>query len=366
MARFCPLFSSSSGNATYIGTSKEGILIDAGKNCKQLCLALEAAELDPKSIKAMFITHEHSDHIAGIRVFASKFNIPVYASGGTMSVLMNKGILTEKFPHMLITDKGVDLGFCRVSRFFTSHDAKESCGYKIELPDRKIAVATDSGYISDATLETLKDCDLVLLESNYDEDMLLGGPYPLDLIYRIKSKNGHLSNTDCAETAVCLVESGVTHIVLGHLSRENNTPALVGCGSIVVLDADLRDEMRQLVAKLMSHVGHCHFVSHESMMDAVTGLSGSGPALFAMMIEALADAAVAEGLPRTLAQDLARETMDGTAHLLEVQHPAILKENVMSPGGTTAAGVLAAEKAGFRYAATEFVRAATEKSRNLK
>lgn len=145
-----------------------------------------------------------------------------------------------------------------------------------------------------------------------------------------------------------------------------NTPALVGCGSIVVLDADLRDEMRQLVAKLMSHVGHCHFVSHESMMDAVTGLSGSGPALFAMMIEALADAAVAEGLPRTLAQDLARETMDGTAHLLEVQHPAILKENVMSPGGTTAAGVLAAEKAGFRYAATEFVRAATEKSRNLK
>lgn len=224
MARFCPLFSSSSGNATYIGTSKEGILIDAGKNCKQLCLALEAAELDPKSIKAMFITHEHSDHIAGIRVFASKFNIPLYASGGTMSVLMNKGILTDKFPHMLITDKGVDLGFCRVSRFFTSHDAKESCGYKIELPDRKIAVATDSGYISDATLETLKDCDLVLLESNYDEDMLLGGPYPLDLIYRIKSKNGHLSNTDCAETAVCLVENGVTHIVLGHLSRENNTP----------------------------------------------------------------------------------------------------------------------------------------------
>lgn len=144
-----------------------------------------------------------------------------------------------------------------------------------------------------------------------------------------------------------------------------NTPALVGYGSIVVLDNGLTPENRQLVQDLFVHAGTVHFVPRESMMDAVTGLSGSGPALFAIMAEALADAGVAEGLTRELAQDLARETMLGTAKLLEKQHPAILKENVMSPGGTTAAGVLAAEKAGFRTAAAAFVQSASAQSRKL-
>lgn len=144
-----------------------------------------------------------------------------------------------------------------------------------------------------------------------------------------------------------------------------NTPALVGAGSIVILDAGLREETKHLLEMMFSKAGTCHFVARESMMDAVTGLSGSGPALFAMMAEAIADAAVSEGLPRDVAASLARETMLGTARLLEVQHPAILKENVMSPGGTTAAGVLAAEKEGFRSAAAAFVTAATQKSRSM-
>ena len=144
-----------------------------------------------------------------------------------------------------------------------------------------------------------------------------------------------------------------------------NTPALVGAGSMVVLDNGLTAENRQLVQDLFSHSGTVHFIPRESMMDAVTGLSGSCPALFAMMMEALSDAGVAEGLTRDLANDLARETMLGTAKLLEIQHPAILKENVMSPGGTTAAGVMAAESAGFRAAAAAFVQAAAEKSRKL-
>lgn len=144
-----------------------------------------------------------------------------------------------------------------------------------------------------------------------------------------------------------------------------NTPALVGASAMVILDSSLKEETKQLAMKLFSNTGECHFIKDEYQMDAVTGLSGSGPALFAMMIEALADAGVAEGLPRNLAFALARQTMFGTAKLLEVQHPAILKENVMSPGGTTAAGVLAAEKAGFRAAAEAFVHAATQKSRDM-
>ena len=144
-----------------------------------------------------------------------------------------------------------------------------------------------------------------------------------------------------------------------------NTPALVGEGAMVMLDDGITPEVKKITNDIFSKAGYCHWITSEAQMDAVTGLSGSGPALFAILIEALADAAVAEGLPRTLALDLARETMLGTAKLLEKEHPAILKENVMSPGGTTAAGVLAAENSGFRHAAQSFVNAATEKSRNM-
>lgn len=226
MARFCTLCSSSSGNSTYIGTSSEGILVDAGMNCKQLCLALDRAGLTPESVKAIFITHEHSDHILGMRVFASKFSIPVFASGGTLSYLLTHGHLNEKFRHEIITEKGIAVGDMFVSRFPTSHDAKESCGYRIELPDRTVGIATDTGVFSDAVFNGIRGCDLVLLESNYDSEMLRTGPYDELLKRRIRSETGHLSNDDCADASVRLLESGTTRLVLGHLSRENNTPEL--------------------------------------------------------------------------------------------------------------------------------------------
>ena len=144
-----------------------------------------------------------------------------------------------------------------------------------------------------------------------------------------------------------------------------NTPALVGAGAIVILDNAIDENQKNWLTQIFADAGVCHFVSDESALDAVTALSGSCPALFAILSEALTDAAVAEGLPRSLAADLSRETMLGTARLLEQQHPAILKENVMSPGGTTAAGVIAAENNGLRAAAQAFVAAATQKSRQL-
>lgn len=226
MARFCTLCSSSKGNSTYIGTSTDGILIDAGISCRQLTLSLERAGLSPESIRGIFVTHEHCDHISGLRAIASRYGIPVFASGGTLSWLMNHDILNGKFKYEIITEKGTDLGDIHVSRFPTSHDAKESCGYRIELPDRTVGVATDTGIMTEAVFEGIKGADLVLLESNYDPDMLWFGPYPEMTKIRIRSESGHLSNDICAETAVRLIESGTTRLVLGHLSCENNTPEL--------------------------------------------------------------------------------------------------------------------------------------------
>lgn len=225
MARFFTLCSSSSGNSTYIGTHSHGVLIDAGTNNKQLLLSLSAAGISPESVKAVFVTHEHTDHTGALRVFASNRNIPVYATGGTLAGLLDCGVLNGKFPYNKLLGESVEIAEdIQVTSFKTSHDSRESCGYKITLPDRKIAVATDTGYVSDEMLDTLSDCDMVLIESNYDEDMLDYGPYPPYLKARIRSKTGHLSNHDCAEAVCNLFERGVRRFVLGHLSRENNTP----------------------------------------------------------------------------------------------------------------------------------------------
>ncbi|MGN1071234.1 MAG: pyrroline-5-carboxylate reductase [Bradymonadia bacterium] len=168
------------------------------------------------------------------------------------------------------------------------------------------------------------------------------------------------------------IVAGLRHAQLSQLSGGQrcvrvmpNTPAMVGEGAMVILDSGLSDEERRVLEGLLGRAGTCHYVPREEWMDAVTGLSGSGPALFAMIVEAASDAGVAEGLPRGLAQELARETMLGTAKMLAEVHPAVLKENVMSPGGTTAAGVLAAEQVGLRRAVQNFVAAASEKSRRM-
>ncbi len=224
MARFCTLCSSSSGNSTYIGTASEGILIDAGINNKQLCLAMESAGLSPDSVRAIFVTHEHTDHINGIKVFAGKRNIPVYATGGTLAGLMNMGLIDGRFPYEKLMPDGISIGNMHISYFSTSHDSKESCGYVVELPDRKVGICTDTGKVTGEMLRNLGSCDLVLLESNYDETLLDFGPYPPALKARIRSDRGHLSNPLCADTARELLSMGVRRFVLGHLSRENNTP----------------------------------------------------------------------------------------------------------------------------------------------
>lgn len=227
MARFCSLFSSSSGNATYIGSSKTGILIDAGVSAKRIKEALLEREIEPSSLSAIFVTHEHSDHIKGIRVLASNFHIPVFATPGTLQGMEEAEVLNGKFPVFELSENGNEVGDLFVRSFKTPHDSKESCGFRITFPDgRSAAVATDIGSVTNEVLCGIIGCDLVMLESNHDVGMLRNGPYPYYLKRRILSSRGHLSNESCASVARDLVERGTTRLFLGHLSAENNIPAL--------------------------------------------------------------------------------------------------------------------------------------------
>lgn len=224
LARIYPLFSSSSANAHFVGTPSGGILIDAGASCKRLVSALLQNDIPASAVSAVFITHDHADHINGLKVFAKTFKVPVYASAGTLDFLAAHDLVSPE-TELYEIGSGAEAGGFFVNSYPTPHDAAESVGYKIHTPDGKICcVCTDLGHVTERVDSELRGSDLVLLESNYDESMLRSGPYPYLLKQRIASKVGHLSNSDSAREVRLLIESGTRRIILGHLSRENNTP----------------------------------------------------------------------------------------------------------------------------------------------
>lgn len=224
MSRIYPLFSSSRGNATYIGTAKSGLLIDAGVSCRRLDAAMQRNGLSLSAIQAVFITHDHSDHIGGVEVLTRRLGVPVYAQERTLLRLCQEGRL-QSDGVLVEPDVPQQAANMEVVAFPTPHDALDSCGYRVTMPNgTACAVCTDLGYVTQTVENHLTGCELVLLESNYDEDMLRKGPYPASLKRRIRSDRGHLSNRDCGRQAERLVKSGVTRLILGHLSQENNTP----------------------------------------------------------------------------------------------------------------------------------------------
>lgn len=227
MARFCPLFSSSGGNSVYIGTGNSGILVDIGRSARQTEKALSAIGVDPRSISAVFLTHEHTDHIAGLEVFTKKYKPPIYSSAGTLVSLKQRGMLKSGQISLTVDFSGTDVGDMRVTPFRTSHDAADPLGYVVDLPDgRKIGIVTDTGFVSYDILSAVTGCDLVYIESNHDIAMLKTGAYPYHLKKRILSEIGHLSNDDCDSALTKLINKGTTRFVLAHLSRENNLPSL--------------------------------------------------------------------------------------------------------------------------------------------
>lgn len=236
MAKFCPLFSSSGGNSIYIGGGENSILIDAGMSAKQTETALNNIGVDPDSISDIFITHEHNDHIKGIKVFTKKHKVKLHMTAGTYEALIKTDTLDNATDCNIISSDGAEVGYMLVKSFATSHDASESCGYTVELANgRKMSVATDLGIMTDTVFGAIKGSDLVLLESNHDVNMLECGGYPYILKRRILGAKGHLSNDVCAETLVKLIESGTTRFFLGHLSRENNIPQLAYQTSVSAL-----------------------------------------------------------------------------------------------------------------------------------
>ncbi|MBQ8961009.1 MAG: MBL fold metallo-hydrolase [Ruminococcus sp.] len=225
MARIYPLFSSSKANSTYIGNEKEGILIDCGASFKRLSAALELNKIPLSAIKGVFITHEHSDHIAGLKMLTQKTGLPVYGQKRTLQRLCDAGKISASSPVIDMSGYRISCGGSEVSCFDTPHDTIQSCGYRIHTADdRYCAVCTDLGHITPEVDRALTGCRLVLIEANYDEYMLRTGPYPLYLKERILSQNGHLSNDSCAEQVGKLLQRGTTHFLLGHLSQDNNRP----------------------------------------------------------------------------------------------------------------------------------------------
>ncbi len=224
MARIYPLFSSSKGNSTFLGDPSEGILIDAGATFKRLSAALSDNNIDISAVRGVFITHSHSDHVKGLKVLTAKTGIPVFGQRETLIELVEKDMISP-CSQIYEIDCPAAIAGMKVRCFDTPHDTVRSCGYHVEFEDgRSCAVCTDLGCVTETVDENICGCDLVLLESNYDPEMLRNGPYPYYLKERILSDNGHLSNSCCAEQAEKLLKSGTTRLILGHLSQENNTP----------------------------------------------------------------------------------------------------------------------------------------------
>ena len=225
--RIVSICSSSKANCTYIESGGKGFIVDIGCSYKALCDGLLLAGRTVSDINAVFITHEHSDHIAGLQMLTKKLDIPVYASAGTLNMIVSKGKADKNADLRLIDDITNAPVNVTAAAFHTPHDSAESTDYTFYDGESKIAVCTDLGHITPEVRENLLGCRFVLLEANYDPEMLTRNlNYPYQLRQRIRSDRGHLSNGDCAAFARELIRAGTVSLLLGHLSQNNNTPEL--------------------------------------------------------------------------------------------------------------------------------------------
>lgn len=256
MAKFCPLFSGSSGNCTYITNGSNAVLVDAGVSAKRIKTAMCEHGFEPELLDAVFVTHEHCDHVNGLNVLCKTLKIPAYMTYGTYLGIEQSGQISPHVEYKIISGD-IKVGSIAVSYFPTSHDTNQSCGYIIDTGDRKIAVCTDLGVVTEQVHEALCGCDLVMLESNHDAHMLQNNMnYPYPLKRRILGECGHLSNNACASELSRLIEQGATRFVLAHLSRENNDPSLA----------------RETTRSLLTVNGHCE---NEDYMLAVAQPQGN-------------------------------------------------------------------------------------------
>lgn len=228
--RLCSIASGSSGNCIYVGHASTHLLIDAGISGKRIEQGLLEVGVDPGTISGILITHEHSDHIQGVGVLARKYRIPIYGTVETFCAMKKGKTSIGKVEDALFQEvhpeTGFHIGEISVMPFTISHDAANPVAYVFEAEGHKIGMATDLGVYTEKTLEYLKDSEILYVESNHDENMLMVGKYPYYLKQRILGEYGHLSNETAAKLLCLLHHDRLQHVLLAHLSKENNYPEL--------------------------------------------------------------------------------------------------------------------------------------------
>lgn len=224
MFKFCNLYSGSSGNCSLIQSDDTNILIDCGASLKKINASLSYLNINLDDINAILISHEHSDHVSGLSSISKKYHIPVYANCRTFDNI-NQDI-PDNIKNIFSTNEKFEIGDLQVFPFHIPHDASDPCGFSISKSNNKISIATDIGHMESSILDNLCGSSFLLLESNYEPNMLKYSRYPYYLKRRIIGPNGHLSNEEAASTISTLIKNGVKNISLGHLSKVNNFPEL--------------------------------------------------------------------------------------------------------------------------------------------
>ncbi len=224
---FSTIASGSSGNCTYVGTKHTKILIDAGLSGKKIDEGLNKIGVKGSQIDAVFLTHEHDDHIRGAGIFSRKYGTPLYATAGTYNGGEYKmGKINPVLRNVIAQGESVIINDLCICSFGTPHDANESVGYNIMTDKHKVTVATDIGHVTKTVMDSIKDSNILLLESNHDIDMLKNGTYPEPLKRRILGERGHLCNETAGKLLACIMNGSLSYVRLGHLSIENNTERL--------------------------------------------------------------------------------------------------------------------------------------------
>ncbi len=227
--KLCSLSSGSSGNCIFVGTDHTNLLVDAGISGKRVEEGLHSIGFSGKEIDGILVTHEHSDHVKGLGVLARKLSVPIYTTRGTWEAIRRNntcGRMDEDLFHEVQADCMLEIGDITVDPFAISHDAAQPVGYRFLSEGKSCAVATDMGTYTDYTIGHLQNLDAILMESNYDENMLEAGRYPYYLKLRIAGDHGHLSNESSGQLLCDVLHDNMKHIFLGHLSAENNYPQL--------------------------------------------------------------------------------------------------------------------------------------------
>lgn len=227
MFKFCSLYSGSSGNSLFIETQNTKLLIDAGVSSKKIENALNDINIDPSTLDGILVTHEHIDHVQGLGTLSKKFDLPVFVNQETLDAMpKQKDKISEKNVKTFKISDRFEIGDLEIKPFSIPHDAANPCGFNIWKDNKKISIATDIGHITNPILKSLEESLFIMLEANYDPEVLRCSPYPFTLKSRIAGPTGHLPNEMAGKTISHLLKSGLKNAMLGHLSKQSNFPEL--------------------------------------------------------------------------------------------------------------------------------------------